>query len=126
MCSPRRKSKYAQLRIGFSHPKLISHVDWGFIGASFATEMWHLLLSQAWLSVLAWVFVLLVLLAWYHNGSKRRRSACQYAISTSGTGFGGLVYALATDAMLRNIGLAWAFPRTCHRLLSSSTGPAAY
>jgi len=31
------------------------------------------------------------------------------AVSTSGSGFGGLIYALATNAMISNLGLDWAF-----------------
>jgi nitrate/nitrite transporter NarK len=31
------------------------------------------------------------------------------AIATAGSGFGGLVYSLATNAMISNLGLAWAF-----------------
>jgi hypothetical protein len=30
-------------------------------------------------------------------------------LSTSGSGFGGLIYALATNAMIQNLGLEWAF-----------------
>ncbi|SPQ18916.1 213e2d1a-9612-48e8-9324-017662670848 [Thermothielavioides terrestris] len=44
-----------------------------FIGASFSTHIWHLLLSQGWV------------------------------------GPGGLTYALATNAMISQLGLAWAF-----------------
>lgn len=31
------------------------------------------------------------------------------ALATSGSGFGGLIYSLATNAMIKNIGLEWAF-----------------
>ena len=31
------------------------------------------------------------------------------ALATSGSGFGGLTYSLATNAMINNLGLAWAF-----------------
>ncbi len=39
--------------------------------------------------------------------SKRRSFA--NALATSGSGFGGLIYSLATNAMIKNIGLAWSF-----------------
>ena len=38
----------------------------------------------------------------------KRRSFAN-ALATGGSGFGGLIYSLATNAMIRNIGLAWAF-----------------
>lgn len=38
----------------------------------------------------------------------KRRSFAN-AIGTAGSGFGGLAYSLATNAMIRNISLAWAF-----------------
>lgn len=38
----------------------------------------------------------------------KRRSFAN-AVATSGSGFGGLTYALATNAMISNLGLAWAF-----------------
>lgn len=38
----------------------------------------------------------------------RRRSLAN-SIGTAGSGFGGLAYSLAANAMLRNLGLAWAF-----------------
>ncbi len=31
------------------------------------------------------------------------------ALATSGSGFGGLTYSLATNAMINNMGLSWAF-----------------
>lgn len=39
--------------------------------------------------------------------SKRRSFA--NAVSASGSGFGGLVYSLASNAMIQNIGLPWTF-----------------
>ena len=38
----------------------------------------------------------------------KRRSFAN-ALAAAGSGFGGLTYSLATDAMIRNLGLAWAF-----------------
>ena len=38
----------------------------------------------------------------------KRRSFAN-ALSASGSGFGGLTYSLATDAMIRNLSLAWSF-----------------
>lgn len=41
---------------------------------------------------------------WFH----RRRSFAN-SLSTAGSGFGGLIYSLGTNAMIENISLAWAF-----------------
>lgn len=41
---------------------------------------------------------------WFH----KRRSFAN-AVSTAGSGFGGLIYALSTNAMITNLGLEWAF-----------------
>lgn len=38
----------------------------------------------------------------------RKRSLAN-SVGTAGSGFGGLTYALATNAMINNLGLAWAF-----------------
>lgn len=38
----------------------------------------------------------------------KRRSFAN-SISTAGSGFGGLTYSLATNAMIQSIGLGWAF-----------------
>jgi hypothetical protein len=38
----------------------------------------------------------------------KRRSLAN-SIATGGSGFGGLIYSLGTNAMIANLGLAWAF-----------------
>ena len=38
----------------------------------------------------------------------KRRSFAN-SVATCGSGFGGLIYSLATNAMITNLGLAWAF-----------------
>lgn len=79
-----------------------------FIGASFTSKIWHLLLSQgvAFGTGMGFIFVASVGIVpqWF---TKRRSFA--NAIGTAGSGFGGLTYSLATNAMIRNISLAWAF-----------------
>ncbi|CAK7203305.1 hypothetical protein SEUCBS139899_006036 [Sporothrix eucalyptigena] len=79
-----------------------------FIGASFTHKIWHLLLSQgvAFGTGMGFIFVASVGIVpqWF---TKRRSFA--NALGTSGSGFGGLTYSLATNAMIRNISLAWAF-----------------
>ncbi|KAF2661419.1 MFS general substrate transporter [Lophiostoma macrostomum CBS 122681] len=78
------------------------------IGASFATSIWQLFLSQGlcfgW--GMGFLFVGSVVIApqWFST----RRSLAN-GISAAGSGMGGLVYSLAAQAMIRNISLAWAF-----------------
>ncbi|KAJ4296709.1 hypothetical protein N0V90_006757 [Kalmusia sp. IMI 367209] len=79
-----------------------------FIAASFATKIWHLFLSQGicfgW--GMGFLFVGSVVIApqWF---TTRRSLANGFA--AAGSGLGGLVYSLATQAMIKSIGLPWAF-----------------
>jgi MFS family permease len=79
-----------------------------FIGASFAKQIWQLFLSQGicfgWGMGFLFVGSVGVLPQWF---SKRRGVA--NGIGTAGSGLGGMMYSLATNAMIRNLGLAWAF-----------------
>lgn len=79
----------------------------GFIAASFASRVWHVYLSQG---VLVGVGVgalfipsVQVLPQWF----LRRRSLAG-GIASAGSGFVGLAFSLGTDAMIRQISLAWA------------------
>jgi MFS family permease len=79
-----------------------------FIGASFATRIWHLFLTQGMLFGwgMGFLFVGSVGIAaqWFTT----RRSLAN-GIAAAGSGLGGLVYSLATQAMIKDIGLPWAF-----------------
>ncbi|KAK3330252.1 major facilitator superfamily domain-containing protein [Apodospora peruviana] len=79
-----------------------------FIAASFSTHIWHLILSQGVLFGVAMGFCFTATVGVVPQWFTKRRSFAN-AISTSGSGFGGLIYSLATNAMITNIGLAWAF-----------------
>ncbi|MCJ1382172.1 hypothetical protein MMC17_005284 [Xylographa soralifera] len=78
------------------------------IGASFATQIWHLFLSQGvcfgWGMGFLFVGTVGVIPQWF---TKRRSLA--NGIGTAGSGMGGMVYSLATNAMIQSIGLSWAF-----------------
>ncbi|KAI0136268.1 major facilitator superfamily transporter [Xylariales sp. AK1849] len=80
----------------------------GFIGASFTTELWHLLLSQgvAFGVGMGLIFVASVPIPsqWF-NKQRSLANAC----AAAGSGFGGLIYSLGTNAMISSIGLAWTF-----------------
>ncbi|KAL1607718.1 hypothetical protein SLS60_002654 [Paraconiothyrium brasiliense] len=79
-----------------------------FIAASFATKIWHLFLAQGicfgW--GMGFLFVGSVVIApqWFTT----RRSLAN-GISAAGSGLGGLMYSLSTQAMIKSIGLPWAF-----------------
>ena len=79
-----------------------------FIGASFTSQIWHLILSQgiAFGAGMGFLFTATVGLIpqWFH----KKRSLAN-SIGTAGSGFGGLTYSLAAHAMITNLGLAWAF-----------------
>ncbi|KAI1271961.1 major facilitator superfamily domain-containing protein [Xylaria sp. FL0933] len=79
-----------------------------FVGSSFATELWHIILTQG-VSFgiglgLMFVSSAPVPAQWFH---KKRSLANGW--TAAGSGFGGLTYSLATNAMIERIGLAWTF-----------------
>ncbi|KAJ6084028.1 hypothetical protein N7486_010828 [Penicillium sp. IBT 16267x] len=78
------------------------------IGSSFATQKWHIFLSQGvcfgW--GMGFLFVGSVGIApqWF----QKRRSVAM-GITAAGSGFGGLIYSLAVGAIIPRYGLGWAF-----------------
>ncbi|KAE8383308.1 major facilitator superfamily domain-containing protein [Aspergillus bertholletiae] len=78
------------------------------ISASFATEMWHLFLTQGILFGMGVGFLFIPTAAVVPQWFTTKRSLAS-GISLAGAGLGGLVYSLATNAMIRNLGLQWAF-----------------
>lgn len=79
-----------------------------FIGASFTTEIWHLLLSQGVAFGIGMGFLFNGSVGIVSQWFVKRRSFAN-AIATCGSGFGGLTYSLATNAMIDHIGLDWAY-----------------
>lgn len=79
-----------------------------FIGASFASRIWHLFLTQGicfgWGIGFLFVGSVGITPQWFST----RRSLAN-GCSAAGSGLGGLVYSLAAQAMIRSIGLPWAF-----------------
>ncbi|KAH6889140.1 MFS transporter [Thelonectria olida] len=78
------------------------------LAASFATQIWHLYLSQGacfgWGMGLTYITASAALPPWF---STRRSLAV--GLSTSGAGFGGLVYSLAADSAIEHFDVAWAY-----------------
>lgn len=78
------------------------------IGASFAVAIWQLFLSQGVCFGLGMGFLFVGSVGIVPQWFTTRRSLAN-GIATAGSGFGGLCYSLATGAMIRTLGLAWAF-----------------
>ncbi|KAI9841761.1 MAG: hypothetical protein M1837_000422 [Sclerophora amabilis] len=78
------------------------------VGASFATRIWQLFLSQGicfgWGMGFLFVGSVGVVPQWF----LKRRSMAN-GIATGGSGIGGIIYSLGTNAMIQNLSLAWAF-----------------
>ncbi|EPE26886.1 MFS general substrate transporter [Glarea lozoyensis ATCC 20868] len=80
----------------------------GLLGASFASQIWHLFLSQGIAFGFGMGFLFIASVNIVPQWFKRKRSFAN-AISAAGSGIGGLIYSLATNAMIQSIGLGWAF-----------------
>ena len=78
------------------------------IGASFAKTIWQLFLSQGICFGLGMGFMFVASVGIVPQWFTTRRSLAN-GFSTCGSGLGGLIYSLATGAMIPSIGLAWTF-----------------
>ncbi|KYK57566.1 monocarboxylate transporter [Drechmeria coniospora] len=76
--------------------------------ASFATRIWQLFLTQGVLFGLGMGFLFTPSVSIVPQWFSTRRSLAN-GISASGSGLGGLLYSFAAGAMIRNLGIAWAF-----------------
>jgi MFS family permease len=80
----------------------------GLLGASWSNQIWHLFLSQGLLFGLGMGFLFVGSVGLVPQWFDKRRSFAN-SIGTAGSGIGGLVYSLASSAMIQSIGLGWAF-----------------
>jgi MFS family permease len=80
----------------------------GLLGASWATEIWHLFLSQGVAFGFGMGFLFVSSVGVVPQWFAKKRSFAN-SISTAGSGLGGMTYSLATNAMIQSIGLGWAF-----------------
>ncbi|KAJ0276176.1 hypothetical protein CBS470a_010930 [Colletotrichum nupharicola] len=78
------------------------------VGASFTTQIWHLLLSQGIGFGVGMGFTFNATVGVIPQWFIVRRSFAS-AIGSAGSGLGGLIYSLSSTAMIHNIGLPWAF-----------------
>jgi MFS family permease len=79
----------------------------GFISASFSTRLWQVYLSQGVSVGLGVGFLYVPSIPIISQWFDRKRSLAN-GISTAGSGIGGLIFSLATGAMIESLGLPWA------------------
>ncbi|WPG99207.1 Hypothetical protein R9X50_00201800 [Acrodontium crateriforme] len=79
-----------------------------FIGASFASQIWQLFLSQGICFGLGMGFLFVGSAGIPPQWFSTKRSLAN-GVSAAGSGVGGLVYSLAAGAIIKQLGLAWAF-----------------
>ncbi|KAF4631551.1 hypothetical protein G7Y89_g6580 [Cudoniella acicularis] len=80
----------------------------GLLGASWANQIWHLLLSQGLAFGFGMGFLFVASVGIVPQWFSKKRSFAN-SIAAAGSGIGGLVYSLGTNAMIQSIGLGWAF-----------------
>jgi len=94
------------LKVAMSLGVLLETV--ALLGASFSTKVWHLYLSQGvcfgWGLGLQYVSTIPIIPQWF---AKRRSLAAGLAAAGSGTG--GLIYSLGSNAMLTRFGYGWTY-----------------
>jgi MFS family permease len=80
----------------------------GLLGASWASQIWHLFLSQGIAFGMGMGFLFVASVGIIPQWFTKKRSFAN-SIGAAGSGVGGLIYSLATNAMIKSIGLPWAF-----------------
>ncbi|KAI6708459.1 hypothetical protein JHW43_009025 [Diplocarpon mali] len=80
----------------------------GLLGASWAARIWQLFLSQGVAFGFGMGFLFVASVGLIPQWFGPRRSFAN-SIAAAGSGIGGLVYSLATNAMIQSVGLAGAF-----------------
>ncbi|KAK6384340.1 hypothetical protein LTS17_001903 [Exophiala oligosperma] len=76
--------------------------------ASLATQIWHLFLTQGLLFGMGLGMMFIPTTAVVPQWFTTKRSLAS-GISVSGAGLGGLMYSLVAEALIRQLGLVWAF-----------------
>lgn len=79
----------------------------GFISASFAKRIWQLYLSQGLLVGLGVGFIFIPSISILSQWFSKKRSLAN-GISSAGSGVGGVIFSLATGAMIKHVGLGWS------------------
>jgi MFS family permease len=90
------------------HQTNINPKSIAFIGSSFAYELWHLVLSQGVCFGIGMGLIFCASAPVPPQWFTKKRSLAN-GLCAAGSGFGGLLYSLAANAMIESIGLAWTF-----------------
>lgn len=103
--------------VTYAYPRLGTNATLGIgvaletaalVAASFARRTWHLFLTQGlvfgWGCSFLYIGTIGIIPQWFG-----RRKGIATGIAAAGSGLGGLVYSLASDAMITNLGVAWSF-----------------
>ncbi|KAH6678425.1 MFS transporter-like protein [Halenospora varia] len=80
----------------------------GLLGASWTNQIWQLFLSQGVAFGVGMGFLFVASVGLVPQWFDKKRSFAN-SIAAAGSGIGGLVYSLASNAMIQSIGLGWAF-----------------
>ncbi|WJG35420.1 major facilitator superfamily transporter [Fusarium oxysporum Fo47] len=80
----------------------------GLIAASFSTKIWHLVLAQGLLFGAGVGLIVNVTVSIVPQWFVARRSFA-VALTTAGSGTGGLIYSLSIQRMIDSLGVSWAF-----------------
>lgn len=86
----------------------ITYLRASFLAASFTTRIWHLILSQGVAFGVGMGFCFVASVGVVSQWFTKKRSFAN-SLAASGSGFGGLCYSLASNAMIEHIGLPWTF-----------------
>ncbi|KAL8795266.1 MAG: hypothetical protein Q9195_002277 [Heterodermia aff. obscurata] len=78
------------------------------MGASFTHRIWQLLLSQGLCFGFGMGFLFVGSVGIVPQWFTKKRSLAN-GVGTAGSGLGGMVYSLATNAMIQSLGVRWAF-----------------
>ncbi|RMZ79698.1 hypothetical protein DV738_g3213, partial [Chaetothyriales sp. CBS 135597] len=78
------------------------------LGASWASQIWQLFLSQALCFGFGMGMQFSATVGIIPQWFTRRRSLAN-GIATAGSGIGGLIYSLVTSALIQRLGIGWAF-----------------
>ena len=81
---------------------------WALIGASFTHQIWQLFLSQGLCFGYGMGFLFVGSVGVVPQWFTKKRSLAN-GIGTAGSGLGGMMYSLATNAMIESLGVEWAF-----------------
>lgn len=80
----------------------------GLLGASFSSQIWHLFLSLGvcfgWGVGLQYISTVGIIPQWF----LKRRSLAS-GITAAGSGTGGLIYSLTSNALIQSIGIGWTY-----------------